>query len=77
MWIWSAGMSETQVGPKVSSEQGHGAGVKGRSGAVLSELLVEIAREPVQVEVSDVRVLFELLGFLLREAVGSSAFSCQ
>jgi len=33
----------------------------------LSELFVEIAREPVQVEVSDVWVLFELLGFLLEE----------
>jgi len=32
----------------------------------LSELLVEAAGEPVQDEVSDVRVLFELLGFLLR-----------
>jgi hypothetical protein len=31
----------------------------------LSELFVEIAGEPVQVEVSAVRVLFELLGFLL------------
>jgi hypothetical protein len=33
----------------------------------LSELLDEIAGEPVQVEVSAVRVLFELLGFLLRQ----------
>jgi hypothetical protein len=32
----------------------------------LSELLGEIAGEPVQVEVSAVRVLFELLGFLLK-----------
>jgi hypothetical protein len=32
----------------------------------LSELLDEVAREPVQVEVSAVRVLFELLGFLLK-----------
>jgi hypothetical protein len=31
----------------------------------LSELLGEAAREWVQVEVSAVRVLFELLGFLL------------
>jgi len=31
----------------------------------LSELFVEIAGEPVQVEVSAVRVLFELLRFLL------------
>jgi hypothetical protein len=38
----------------------------------LSELLVEIAREPVQVEVSDVRVLLELLGFLLRALVSKS-----
>lgn len=36
------------------------------SGAVLSELLGEVAGEPLQVEVSAVRVLFELLGFLLR-----------
>jgi hypothetical protein len=35
----------------------------------LSELLVEVAREPVQVEVSDVRVLFELFGFLLTSAL--------
>jgi hypothetical protein len=33
----------------------------------LSELLGEITREPVQVEVSAVRVLFELLGFLLEK----------
>jgi len=33
----------------------------------LSELLVEVAREPVQDEVSAVRVLFELLGFLLKK----------
>jgi hypothetical protein len=32
----------------------------------LSELLVEVAGEPVQDEVSAVRVLFELLGFLLK-----------
>jgi hypothetical protein len=36
----------------------------------LSELLDEIAREPVQVEVSAVWILFELLGFLLKQAVG-------
>jgi hypothetical protein len=35
----------------------------------LSELLDEIAGEPVQVEVSAVRILFELLGFLLKTAV--------
>jgi hypothetical protein len=33
----------------------------------LPELFVEIAGEPVQVEVSAVRVLFELLGFLLSQ----------
>jgi hypothetical protein len=38
----------------------------------LSELLDAIAREPVQIEVSAVRILFELLGFLLKTAV-----SCQ
>jgi hypothetical protein len=39
----------------------------------LSELLDEIAGEPVQVEVSAMRVLFELLRFLLkqRSAVGN------
>jgi hypothetical protein len=36
----------------------------------LSELLGAIAREPVQIEVSAVRILFELLGFLLKPAVG-------
>jgi len=43
----------------------------------LSELLDEIAGEPVQVEVSAVRILFELLGFLLKQAVSYqlSAFS--
>jgi hypothetical protein len=43
----------------------------------LSELLDEIAGEPVQVEVSAVRILFELLGFLLKTAVSYqlSAFS--
>jgi hypothetical protein len=35
----------------------------------LSELLGAIAREPVQIEVSAVRILFELLGFLLKQAV--------
>jgi len=33
----------------------------------LSELLVKIAGQRVQVEVSAVRVLFELLGFLLKK----------
>jgi hypothetical protein len=42
----------------------------------LSELLVEVAREPVQVKVSAVRVLFELLGFLLR-AFGLPQISCS
>jgi len=42
-------------------------GSEGRSGAVLSELLDEVAREPVQTEMSGVRVLFELFGFLLSE----------
>jgi hypothetical protein len=40
----------------------------------LSELLNEVAGERVQVEVSAERVLFELLGFLLRQ---TSAFSYQ
>jgi hypothetical protein len=40
----------------------------------LSKLLDEVAGEPVQVEVSAVRVLFELLGFLLRQL---SAVSLQ
>jgi hypothetical protein len=35
----------------------------------LSELFGEAAGEPVQAEVSAVRVLFELLGFLLKEIV--------
>ena len=38
----------------------------------MSELLDEIAGEPVQVEVSAVRVLFELLGFLLRQLTAFS-----
>ncbi|MGZ6423161.1 MAG: hypothetical protein ACXWSR_19675 [Bdellovibrionota bacterium] len=33
----------------------------------MSELLDEIAGESVQVEVSAVRILFELLGFLLKQ----------
>jgi hypothetical protein len=40
--------------------------VGGASGAILSELLGGIAGEPVQVELSEVRILFELLGFLLK-----------
>jgi hypothetical protein len=40
----------------------------------LSELLDEVAGKPVQVEVSAVRVLFELLGLLLEQL---SAFSYQ
>ncbi|SPE28506.1 hypothetical protein SBA2_40064 [Acidobacteriia bacterium SbA2] len=43
----------------------------------MSELLDEVAGEPVQVEVSAVRVLFELLGFLLKSSYQLSAFSCQ
>jgi len=35
----------------------------------LSQLLIKIARKPVQIEVSAVPVLFELLGFLLKAAV--------
>jgi hypothetical protein len=42
----------------------------------LSELLDEVAGEPVQVEVSAVRVLFELFGFLLKGSYQLSAFSC-
>jgi hypothetical protein len=41
----------------------------------LSELLDAIAREPVQIEVSAVRILFELLGFLLKTSGQLSAFS--
>jgi hypothetical protein len=37
----------------------------GPCGAFLPKLPGGIAREPVQVELSGVRVLFELLGFLL------------
>jgi len=49
------------------AEQRAWGGRKGsRPGAVLSELFVEVEREPLQVEVSGVRVLFELLGFLLK-----------
>jgi hypothetical protein len=33
----------------------------------LSELFGEVTREPLQVEVSAVWVLFELLGFLLKK----------
>jgi hypothetical protein len=35
----------------------------------LSELLDKVAGKPLQVEVSAVRVLFELLGFLLETAI--------
>jgi lipoyl-dependent peroxiredoxin len=42
------------------------------SGALLSELLGGVEGEPVQVELSRVRVLFELLGFLL-----SGMVSCR
>src|SRR5271168_1362352 len=46
---------------------GNECGVRcGTSGAVLSELFDGIERERVQVEVPVVRVLLELLGFLLR-----------
>ena len=38
----------------------------GTSGAVLSKLFRGVEREPVQVELCAVRLLFELLGFLLR-----------
>jgi hypothetical protein len=45
---------------------GSGGGAEfGASGALLSELFSGIGGEPVQVEMSGVRVLFELLGFLL------------
>jgi hypothetical protein len=45
----------------------------------LSELLIKIARKPVQVDVSAVRVLFELLGFLLKRmsAPGSGIVSAN
>jgi len=43
-----------------------GGSEAGRSGAVLSELLHEAAGEPLQVEMSAVRVLLELLGLLLK-----------
>jgi hypothetical protein len=38
----------------------------------LSELFDEIAREPLQVEVSAVRILFKLLGFLLKKLLAIS-----
>jgi hypothetical protein len=41
----------------------------------LSKLLDEVAGEPVQVEVSAVRILFELLGFLLKTSCQLSAVS--
>jgi hypothetical protein len=41
----------------------------------LSELLGTVAGKPVQVEVSAVRVLFELLGFLLKKSCLRSAVS--
>jgi hypothetical protein len=47
------------------SEAG-GSGTRcGASGAFLSELFGGIERAPMQVELSGVRILFELLGFLL------------
>jgi hypothetical protein len=42
----------------------------------LSELLVEVAGEPVQDEVSAVRVLFVLLGFLLKGSTQYSVLFC-
>jgi hypothetical protein len=41
-------------------------GGAGQSGALLSELFGGVEGEPVQVELSEVRILFELLGFLLK-----------
>ena len=47
------------------------------SGEVLSELFGGVEGDPVQVELWGVRVLFELLGFLLKSSYQLSAFSCQ
>jgi len=55
---------------KSSRRAGGGGGPAGGiSGAVLSELFNAVEGEPVQVELSGVRVLFELLGFLLRREI--------
>ena len=64
-------MSQEPTVAPAATERGHAGRSEGgrlavRPRAVLSELLGEVAREPVQVEVSAVRVLFELLGFLLK-----------
>ena len=55
--------------PDRSEASGRGAAARaatGASGALLSKLFDGIEGEPVQVELSEVRVLPELLGFLLR-----------
>ena len=53
-----------------SETGGNGGGTWcGTSGAVLSELFGRIEGEQLQVELSAVRVLFELLGFLLNGMV--------
>lgn len=51
---------------------GGGAAGGGACGEILSELLGGIEGEPVQVELCGVRVLFELLGFLLKARIAST-----
>jgi hypothetical protein len=46
-----------------------GGSGNGRSGAILSELLDEVAGKSLQIEVPAVRLLFELLRFLLKVVV--------
>ena len=61
-----AGTGGGKLGRSEALECGTGGGAAtGASGAFLPELFVGIKREPVQVELSALRVLSELLGFLL------------
>jgi hypothetical protein len=56
---WEHGRGETGCGAR-------GRAAFGPAGALLSELFGGIEREPVQVKLSQVRILFELLRFLLK-----------
>jgi len=60
---------ETYTGNARRRERAWGGRKSSRSEAVLSELLVKVAGKPLQDEVSAVRVLPELLRFLLEASL--------
>jgi hypothetical protein len=63
-------MASRPAGSNAGRESGWCGAVGGPSGAVLPDLLGGAAGEPVQVKLREMRILSELLGFLLKRERG-------